>query len=204
MLQQLVMDRRALIARTLTLVGASAAASACQTIDAIAPLEPGAAGGLSSARMATLRAAAGQIIPQTDTPGAVEAGVPERFEGLLATWASPETRASLEGVLDRIDGLPGDGTAFATLSAARQRELLAAYDAEAMAPSGQTVQVFTASRQLPVDPEYGRFKDLVVALYYMSQAAMTEELQYFHVPGRWEPSIPVTPDTRPWGDTVTV
>lgn len=203
-MQTYQLDRRALLARTLALVGASAAASACQSMDAVAPLEPGAPGQLTARQMAVLTAASGQIIPQTDTPGAVEAGVPARFEGLLATWASPETRASLLAVLARIDGLPGDGTSFAAQPATRQYELLAEFDAAAMASSGRTIQAFTTRREVPVDPDYGRFKDLVVSLYYMSRAAMTEELQYFHVPGRWEPSIPVTPETRPWGETITV
>ncbi|MCB2065010.1 MAG: gluconate 2-dehydrogenase subunit 3 family protein [Erythrobacter sp.] len=204
MLQLADLDRRALLARTLALVGASAAASACQTLDAVAPLEAGADGGLSARQMATLRAAAGRIIPQTDTAGAIEAGVPERFAGLLAAWASPASRTALVAVIDRIDALPGGGLPFAVLPAARQHELLAAFDAEAMRPSGTFVLAFPSTRELPVDPDYARFKDLVVALYYMSQPAMTEELRYVHVPGRWDPSIPVTPETRPWGETVTI
>lgn len=204
MMDLTVMDRRALLARVLALAGAGAAAGACRTLDDIAPLAAGADGALSAGQMATLVAAAGQIIPQTDTPGAVEAGVPERFEGLLATWASPATRAAMLAVLGRIDALPGDGSAFAAQPAARQLALLAAYDAAAMAPSGRIVMAFPVTRELPVDPEYGRFKDLVVSLYYMSQPAMTQELVYTHVPGRWDPSIPVTPDTRPWGGTITI
>lgn len=200
----LEMDRRALLARTLLLVGASASASACATLDAIAPLHPDAPGSLSARRMAVLTAAAGAIMPLTDTPGAVEAGVPARLEGLLATWASPETRARVVAVIDRIDALPGDGTSFADRPEAERSAMLAAFDAAAMAPSGRTVQAFTDTITLPVDPDYGLFKNLVVSLYYMSQAAMTHELRYVHVPGRWDPSIPVTPDTRPWGATVTV
>jgi gluconate 2-dehydrogenase gamma chain len=36
-------------------------------------------------------------------------------------------------------------------------------------------------------------------LYYYSEPALTHELAYEHSPGEWLPSIPVTPETRPWG-----
>lgn len=192
------LDRRELLYRALVLAGASAAASACQTMDVIAAAPADTAGGLSSAQMATLTAAAGQIIPLTDTPGAVEAGVPERFNGLMIDWASPSTRAAMERVLADIDGLSGDGRSYAALSRQEQHDLLAAHDDASMQPSEKSEAVFFASRRLPMDPDYGRFKDLIVTLYYMSQEALTQELVYTHVPGRWDPSIPVTRETRPW------
>jgi len=197
MTENLVMDRRGLIQRVLFLAGASAAAGACQTIDALAPLTAGGDDGFSPSQMAVLTAAAARIIPQTDTPGAAQVGVPERLNGLMLTWASAETRQGIERVLAEIHALPGDGRGFAEVSDQEQHELLSAFDAEAMAPSGQTVRVFYSVTELPVNPDYGRLKDLVVALYYMSQEALKQELVYTHVPGRWQPSIPVTPETRP-------
>ena len=182
------MDRRALIARALMLVGAGAAASACQTLDAIAPVAPqelAGMDGLTQRQRAVLSAAAERIIPQTETAGAIAAGVPERLEGMLFTWASDETRAGYLRALETIDELPGQAASFATLPVAQQHNLLAAYDARAMGAQGR-------------DEDYARLKDLVVTLYYMSQEALTQELQYNHVPGRWDPSIPVTPETRPW------
>ena len=44
---------------------------------------------------------------------------------------------------------------------------------------------------------------LVFALYYLSEAGATQELRYEHVPGAWEPSIPVTADTRGWAIDVS-
>ena len=62
------LDRRALLVRTLMLVGVSAAASACQTLDAIAPLEVGAPGRLTDRQMATLRAAAATLPQAASAP----------------------------------------------------------------------------------------------------------------------------------------
>ena len=39
-------------------------------------------------------------------------------------------------------------------------------------------------------------KALIFALYYVSEGGATQELRYEHMPGAWEPSIPVTADTR--------
>ncbi|MEN7535870.1 gluconate 2-dehydrogenase subunit 3 family protein [Aurantiacibacter flavus] len=182
MLDMTAIDRRALIVRALALVGAGAAASAWQTLEAAAPAVAASGEALSSTERTTLAAAVGRIIPETDTPGAIQVGVPERFEGMLETWASTETRADFRRVLADIDGLSGDGRHFAALPEREQHDLLAAHDARAMQPD--------------IDPAYRRFKDLVVTLYFMSQKALSSELPYTHVPGRWEPSVPVTSDTR--------
>ena len=49
------------------------------------------------------------------------------------------------------------------------------------------------------DPGYGKLKELIVVLYYYSEPALTKELTYEHAPGEWQPSIPLTPETRAAG-----
>lgn len=49
------------------------------------------------------------------------------------------------------------------------------------------------------DPGYSRVKELIVVLYYISEPALTQELTYEHSPGEWQPSVPLTPSTRPSG-----
>lgn len=188
-MEALGVDRRTLLARALLLVGASVTGV---PFDALAAAE---ADLLSQGQRATLTAAADTIVPQTDTPGAVDVGVPALFEGLLANWAAPATVTALADVLDRIAALGGG---FVALAPDRRKAALQAFDAGALAPSD-------APRANPfgppsaADPAYQRFKQLVLTLYYLSQPALTQELAYTHVPGRWEPSVPVTPATRPQG-----
>ncbi len=50
-----------------------------------------------------------------------------------------------------------------------------------------------------VDPGYGKLKELIVVLFYISEVALTHDLSYVHAPGEWQPSIPLTPSTRPAG-----
>lgn len=54
------------------------------------------------------------------------------------------------------------------------------------------------------DPAYARLKELIVVGYYYTEAALTNELRYEHDPGVWEPSIPITPETRPWGGNALI
>lgn len=189
MMEAMGVSRRTLLAQALLLVGASATGVSFEALSAAE------ADLLSEGQRATLVAAADTIVPQTDTPGALDVGVPTLFEGLLANWAAPSTIAALADVLDRIAALGGG---FASLNPAGRKSVLQAFDAAALAPSN-------APRADPLgppavaDPAYQRLKQLVLTLYYLSQPALTQELAYTHVPGRWDPSVPVTPATRPQG-----
>lgn len=139
---------------------------------------------LPAATAKLLAAVVDTIVPATDTPGAVAAGVPAAFEKLIANWASPAHRVKLVGALDAIDANAREarGTGFAALQPAARYELLDAYD-----------------KANGANADYAEFKDLVVTLYYLSEPGSTVELRYEHNPGAWEPSIPVTADTRNYG-----
>ncbi len=48
-----------------------------------------------------------------------------------------------------------------------------------------------------MNPAWVKLKDLVITLYYNSEIAMTQEEIYEHVPGKWVPSLKITPGMRP-------
>lgn len=223
-------DRRTLLTGAMLLVGAAAV-----PFDELFAAEKTAARFLAAPRFALLSAVADTIVPRTDTPGAVDAGVPGVFDALLRDWASPERRISLVEALDKIDARARQQhrEAFAALPAATRFDLLSAYDAEALKPpaapssaaprlnppptvadpnygrtrqsppQGKAQQVGESAAVLsgpPVaDPGYSKLKELIVTLYYLSEPALTKELVYEHAPGHWQPSVPVTPETRQVG-----
>lgn len=133
---------------------------------------------------ALVTALADTLIPRTDTPGAVQAGVPARFDAMLRDWASPAHRAQHLAALAALDtaAKAKTGRAFAALPAAQRKVFLTTYDAENFA----------------ANPAYTKLKELLVHLYYLSEAGATLELRYEHTPGAWEASIPLTPKTRAW------
>jgi len=189
---------------------------------------------LDASHFALLSAVADTMVPVTDTPGAIAAGVPRAFDALLRNWASQERRATLIGALETIDSLSNQGEKqpFAKLSPTKRHALLTAYDAIALkAPSGTTATPLTqppteidpqhgrARQEAPsapstvtkrgrtiystepnvVDPAYAKLKQLIVVLFYFSEVGLTNELSYAHDPGSWDPSLPITPHTRPMG-----
>lgn len=194
-------ERRELLQRIGLLIGAAA-------LPASAVFSASASPGkrfLGATEFKLLSAVADTLVPRTDTPGAVQAGIPQLIDALLRDWASPATRAQLSGALAGIDAAAKAGGArgFASLQAAARISLLRAHDAAAMQPpppSGQPLGVEAFLGGPPAsDPAYARLKDLVVTLYYSSKIGLTQELTYVHAPGKWQPSVPVTKDTRPAG-----
>jgi hypothetical protein len=157
----------------------------------VAALPQGAAGALFEGpaslppeTMKLLRAVADTLIPATETPGAVEAGVVEKFEKMLANWAAPKRRDEILGALQAIDtaARTNAGPGFIELSPADRLKTLGAFDKANIA-----------------DPGYSKLRELLIQQYYLSEVGATVELHYEHNPGAWEPSIPVTADTRNYG-----
>lgn len=209
-------DRRALLQRALLLVGAAALPGGTQALAAAAK---SAKRQLDAPHYALLTAVADTIVPKTDTPGAVEVGVPKYVDALLGTWASPQRRTEITGALDVIDRLAREkhGRGFAQLAAEERLAVLTPHDIAALKPAaaaptkvdpkvGRAKQEPVQTRSLPsmmnpsyADPGYGKLKELVVVVFYYSETALTHDLAYEHAPGAWEPSTPLTPTTRPWG-----
>jgi gluconate 2-dehydrogenase gamma chain len=147
------------------------------------------------------------IMPTTDTPGAVAAAVPAKFDGMLRDWASTETKTLIIDALDRLNAAAkaANKTDFAALSVTARTAFLRPYDAAALAKVAPPVNAPKskpfASRHWVTDNGYLKIKQLIVALYYNSEIAMTQELIYDDVPGEWQPSIKVTKASRPWAAT---
>lgn len=193
-----IMDRRALMRSLGLLLGA---ASLPTLAGCKAALE--GEGALDEARLKLLTAIADTMIPETDTPGAVAAGVPRLISGLLRDWAAKQTREDLIGAIDAIGKLAGGN--FAALKIEERTALLKPYDLAAVAPGTPDPKAPKKSALAAMmagppkaNPPYVRLKSLIINLYYNSEIAMTKEVVYEHVPGKFVPSIKITPDTRPY------
>lgn len=130
-------------------------------------------------------ALADTILPDTDTPGALKAGVAGFIVTMVDEWFDPADRNGfLAGLraLDR-DVRATSGVRFTELSPARRLMMLQQIQAQA-----------SAVRSLggPV-PFFLMFKRLVVYGYYTSEAGASEELTLNVVPGEYRPCAPVAP-----------
>lgn len=218
------MDRRSLLQRALVLAGVAVLPGGAE---ALAAAVKGGKRQLDASHFALLTAVADTIIPKTATPGAVDAGVPQNVDALLGSWAKATRREEIIGALDKIDALAREKhqRGFVALSPAERAAVLAPHDAAALKPAPPTpppaIPVgaapttvdpnYSRPKQEPAqslaarmsprfaDPGYGKLKELIVVLFYYSEAALTHDLAYEHSPGEWKPSVPITPSTRPWG-----
>ncbi|HPH21253.1 MAG TPA: gluconate 2-dehydrogenase subunit 3 family protein, partial [Haliscomenobacter sp.] len=122
----------------------------------------------------TLAAISECIIPKTDTPGAIEAGVPRWFEILLQDCYTAENQ---KVVLDGLTNLDAEcktkyGGVFAKLKTAQQIEILTAM--EKAERDAKTRNGFIRST-----------KDLVKTCYANSEVGATTAFEYLPAPGRW-------------------
>ncbi|MEY2943732.1 MAG: hypothetical protein RLY97_1746 [Pseudomonadota bacterium] len=190
--------RRTLLAEIGLLIGASALPAL-----ALAVPKKTAKRFLAAPQYATLLALADTILPATDTPGALAAQVPARIDAMLAKWASAATRSNVLGALDRVEtaAKAQKGKNFSALNAAERAELLKPYDAAALKSAPPPVgaakaNLFSAATYV-TDQGYFQIKSLVLDLYYFSEVGSANELAYVHVPGKFQPSIKLTPQSRP-------
>jgi len=187
-------SRRALLERAVYLVGGAAAysqllgCSGSQTVlrpSADATRIPATSGFFTDDQLARLDAIADIIIPETDTPGARAARVPEFIDSMMTNWASEETRADYVAVLEQIDvrAITEFGAGFLELAPELGLETVRMHDEEAFAAE---------------DEAYTNFKELVLLGYYHSEVGATRELRYEHVPGQWRACIPLSAARRTW------
>jgi len=182
------LDRRQLLTYAIGLVGGSVAVSA---FGEMAPGKVAAESAIyfSSARRALLNEVAGLMIPATDTPSALEVGVPEFIDQMMARWASQDTQKAFDGLLDDIDAqaVSAQGKSFLALDPGQRLAFLTQYDASHL----------TGDMASMMGP-YAKFKELLMSAYYLSEIGATQELRLEEVPGPFRGDIPVSEVGRAW------
>jgi len=183
----LLMTRRAAIRNAVLLLGGAIPAAQLGLLESAL-----AATGVESKprfldpdQFAMLERVADLIIPETDTPGAVSAGVHRFIDMLLAEWASPETQEQFIAQLSSIDeratelGMSG----FLDGSEDGQVEVVRLLDEEAFA-DGAPATFFR------------RLKKLVLFAYFSSEPGATQALRFDPFPGDYQPCLPLGDDDR--------
>jgi Gluconate 2-dehydrogenase subunit 3 len=131
------------------------------------------------------------ILPATDTPGAIEAAVPQFIELMVADWyTDTERRVFFEG-LDALEAFCAKSFSRGFASCAAHQQTLALQDAERLATdyaaarraTGATTNSEATDETAPL---FAKIKALTVLGYYTSEVGVTQELSYQPVPGRYE------------------
>ena len=136
------------------------------------------------------------IIPETDTPGARSARVPEFVDAVLTGWFDEDERKRfIRGIRDLDErARAADGVGFPSCANAAQIRILQELEAEALRDLGDVAPTRVARRaaqSAPGAPFFSVLKWLTVFGYYTSAAGMDQELEYVEFPGTYDGCAPL-------------
>ena len=169
-------DRRDALAGIVAMFGAGLFAPIARAAAGdVTPISLGPPSGevFTAGQRALMSALSERVMPTTDTPGAIAAGVPEFIEKLLADWALPDEAKPIVAGLDAIEARSQAdyGVAGAQATAAQQDALLT-LAMEDKFPGGKTF--------------FEAFRQLVITGYFTSEVGIMQEREYLPVPGRYD------------------
>ena len=188
-----MMDRRELLYRASMLLGGVITTSAAAGVLAGCTTAPDGmgevkSGFLTAEETATVSAMAEQIIPRTDTPGALDVGVPAFIDRMLSGYYTDYERGIVRTGLAsaNADAAKLRGKSFAQLTADEQVALMREYDKAQFDQTRANANVQGAS------PHYFRLvKELTIIGFCMSEAGATKLMNYAQSPGPVRGDVPL-------------
>ena len=174
-------SRRDFLRELIISVGGVSALTACGDAPVVVATAAGEPGRFYTAEEMELVSRLSElIIPRTETPGALDVNVPGYIDGLMADWASEETRAAHRRALVEIERRLSVNGGFLALDEAEAEQVLAELDRSAFGEAADELD------------GYRTFKGYVTRSYFATEGGAREELQWTAVPGRWDPDVLVT------------
>ena len=171
-----LIDRREAIRRTALLAGVALAPDWLEF--AIRAQGPAARTYLTTTQRDSLSAAAERIIPRTDTPGAIDVGVPafiDRFYGEFMTSADQQLLVTVLDDIERAARATHDA-AFTSLTPAQQDTLL---------------RTIAAAQQGKDGSAFALLRGVTVLGYFTSEQVGKNVLHYDPVPGAYDGCVPI-------------
>ena len=159
-----------------------------------------AANVFSSEQKATVDLLAEMIIPTTDTPGALSAGVPDFIASIVDSWYTTTERNIFFDGLSQLNQFTQaqEDTPFHLASEAAR--IAALKDQEQRAANYQPPPITRMG--LPKEDEQAPFfkklRELVVLGYYTSEVGAKQELIYLPMPGYYDGNVNFADVGRQW------
>lgn len=174
-------DRRDMLGVATALFGSALAAPLSRAFAQTAAPAPGftASRALFTADQKKLVGAISErIMPTTDTPGAIAAGVPDFIEMMLVDWYEAADRTEFLTGIGVIDGR-------ARLRFAREFAGITPYEQDEILTTAM-------NRQIPALPAafFEHCRQLVLTGYFTSEVGCKQERVYVPVPGRYDGRYP--------------
>jgi glucoside 3-dehydrogenase (cytochrome c) hitch-hiker subunit len=154
---------------------------------------------LSVEQRKIVAAMAEAIIPRTDTPGAIDAGVPAFLELMMAGWLNDEEKAIFTAGLEDLENrVPREfGQAFYELDDKQQVKILEALEEDASDSSWYDLTSVLEGYSSDA-PFICQFKELTVFGFFTSEAGSTQVLRHNPMPMKFDGEYPLLPDDSTW------
>lgn len=132
------------------------------------------------------------IIPRTDTPGAVDAGIPAFIVMMMQECYPNEDQKQFHAGLAAFDQWCKDkyGNTFLTLSPEKQETAVA--DMDKIVLGKKNAQ---KNKDLSF---YRKLKELTLLGFFTSEPGATETLRYVQIPGRYDGCVPYEQGDKAW------
>jgi len=186
------MNRREALKRVAWLMGGTVSASAILAVNKgySATTSAGSKPSILSASQFGLVSAVSEImIPRTDTPGAVDVGVPGFIDLMLKDVYPQEDRERYFSGLAEFDAAAQAerGKKFVALEPAQQAALVRKFHTAAVAEERRLPHAHGTVKR----PFILMTKELTLLGFFTSQAGATEVLQYIAIPGSYHACVPL-------------
>lgn len=171
----MIIDRRDAMAGIAAMFGTALFAPIARAAGDLPAISDGppSVGVFTVEQRALVSALSERVIPTTDTPGAIAAGVPQFIEKLLADWALPDDKAPILAGLDAIEARSqSDYQVAAAKATPEQQDALLTLAMDDKLPKGADF--------------FEKFRQLVITGYYTSEIGITQEREYLPVPGQYD------------------
>ncbi|WP_020536647.1 gluconate 2-dehydrogenase subunit 3 family protein [Lewinella cohaerens] len=199
------MDRRAILKYTAYVTGyaitaplTSAFLSGCKAEPAAPDYMPSF---LSEDTYLNLKAVVDTMLPKTDTPGALEVGVPEFIDLVLDKYTEEEDRQKMvDGFQSWLSSIQdSERKPYHSLSAEDQLRLLNVLDKESIATAESLEEQDLDKDELEEkQPWWLDLKSLAINSYFASEKVGTEVLAYDPIPGPYQGCIPLSDVGKAW------
>ncbi len=185
------MNRRDAIKRTTILLGGTLSASAIMGVMSGCQADPTldwTPSFFTTDEGRIVEQIAERIIPRTDTPGAIDAGVHTFIDNMMAGYYLEKDRTAFREALVKVDLDANEayGKSFTRLSDEQKDEMLGKYDEEAY------------TKTTDGDHFFKTMKELTILGFYTSEIGATEVLEYDPVPGDYKGCIPYSDVGKTW------
>lgn len=158
----------------------------------------------TASQRAIVAAAAEIIIPRTETPGAIDAGVPHFIELMVQDWLNDEERTLfMAGLKDLETRIPAEqGATFDQLATEKQLAVLEALEAGASS-SPWYAQGNVRRAYISDAPFICQLKELTIWGFFTSEVGATQVLRYNPMPMKFDGHYPRKPGDAAWAPFAT-